>query len=129
MRSESIEIFFDVKRNLFCSDIGAESEVPFYDHVLLERHLNDFPKNPLIRQFMELVCIGLGRNPYWTAAEKREHIDWFRSYFNEKLNIFHETVHTGTVKSSSGATPKPVSTYKPKATPTSSAGTAAPVKK
>ena len=101
----------------FGIDIGPEADVPFYDHVLLERHLQDFPPNPLIRQFMELVCVGLGRNPYWTAEQKLEHIQWFRSFFNEKLNVFNETVHTGTIKSATPTATKPVSTYKPKPPP------------
>lgn len=100
-------------------DIGPEADVPFYEHVLLERHLNDFPNSPLIRQFMELVCIGLGRNPYWTAQQKLDHINWFRKFFNEKMHIFNETVHTGAIKTSvPPPTPtKPVSTSKPKPAP------------
>ncbi|CAF3332382.1 unnamed protein product [Rotaria socialis] len=100
-------------------DIGPVGDVPFYEHVLLERHLNDFPQSPLIRQFMELVCVGLGRNPYWTVEQKVEHINWFRKYFNDKMHIFNETVHTGAIKTSA-ATPsvtKPASTFKPKAPP------------
>ncbi|CAF0733999.1 unnamed protein product [Adineta ricciae] len=99
-------------------DVGAEADVPFYEHVLLERHLHDFPPSPLIRQFMELVCVGLGRNPYWTAKQKLDHINWFRTFFNEKINVLNETVHTGTVKTSAPpAAPKPASTYKPKPAP------------
>jgi hypothetical protein len=68
---------------------------------------------------MELVCIGLGRNPYWTVEQKLEHINWFRTYFNEKLHIFNETVHTGAIKTSVSVPPvaKPVSTFKPKPAP------------
>lgn len=92
--------------------------MPFYDHVLLERYLQDFPKSPLIRQFMELVCVGLGRNPYWTAEQKLEHINWFRRFFNEKMNVLNETVHTGEIRTSAAPAPaKPVSTYKPKPAP------------
>ncbi|CAF0782066.1 unnamed protein product [Adineta ricciae] len=99
-------------------DIGAEADVPFYEHVLLERHLHDFPPSPLIRQFMELVCVGLGRNPYWTAKQKLDHINWFRTFFNEKINVLNETVHTGVVKTpASPAASKPASTYKPKPAP------------
>jgi hypothetical protein len=112
-------------------DIGLEGDVPFYEHVLLERHLQDFPDTPLIRQFMELVCIGLGRNPYWTVEQKLEHIQWFRSFFNEKLQVFNETVSTGAVKKSASPTAnvKPVSTFKPKASivATTSAPKAVPV--
>ena len=110
----------------FLEDVGAEADVPFYDHVLLERHLQDFPNSPLIRQFMELVCIGLGRNPYWTAEQKLEHINWFRKYFNEKIEILNETVHTGVLKSAPTVSTKPVSTFKPKQTATPPPSAAAP---
>ena len=102
----------------FSIDIGSEADVPFYEHVLLERHLHDFPNSPLIRQFMGLVCVGLGRNPYWTVEQKIEHINWFRTFFNEKTNVFNETVHTGAIRTSaSSPAVKPVSTYKPKPAP------------
>lgn len=102
--------------------------MPFFNHVLLERHLQDFPKSPLIRQFMELVCVGLGRNPYWTAEQKLEHINWFRTYFNEKMNVLNETVHTGEIRTSApAAAAKPVSTYKPKPAPTPAPPKVAPV--
>ena len=67
---------------------------------------------------MELVCVGLGRNPYWTVEQKVDHINWFRKFFNDKMNIFNETVHTGAIKTSGTPTPaKPVSTFKPKPAP------------
>jgi hypothetical protein len=67
---------------------------------------------------MELVCVGLGRNPYWTVEQKLEHINWFRTFFNEKMNIFNETVHTGAIKTTAPSPiAKPVSTYKPKPAP------------
>jgi hypothetical protein len=67
---------------------------------------------------MELVCVGLGRNPYWTVEQKLEHINWFRTFFNEKMNIFNETVHKGIIKTSAPPpATKPVSTYKPKPPP------------
>ena len=109
-------------------DISSEADAPFYEHVLLERHLHEFPNSPLIRQFMELVCIGLGRNPYWTVEQKVEHIDWFRNFFNEKTNVFNETVHTGAIKTSAPPpVAKPVSTYKPKPTPPPAPPKIAPV--
>lgn len=36
---------------------------------------------------MELICIGLSKNPYLTVQEKREHIEWYRNYFDEKSHI------------------------------------------
>jgi hypothetical protein len=67
---------------------------------------------------MELVCVGLGRNPFWTVEQKLEHINWFRTFFKEKMDVFNETVHTGTIKiSAPPPVAKPVSTYKPKPAP------------
>ncbi|KJH44084.1 hypothetical protein DICVIV_09894 [Dictyocaulus viviparus] len=52
--------------------IGPEAEVPFYDHIFLERHLPGLgiPKDGPIAHFMELVCVGLSKNPYMTVTKK-----------------------------------------------------------
>lgn len=34
---------------------------------------------------MELVLVGLAKNPYMTAEKKRMHIDAFASYFKEAI--------------------------------------------
>lgn len=39
---------------------------------------------------MELICIGLSKNPYLTVQEKREHIEWYRNYFDEKSHILQK---------------------------------------
>lgn len=39
---------------------------------------------------MELICIGLSKNPYLTVQEKREHIEWYRNYFDEKNHILQK---------------------------------------
>lgn len=39
---------------------------------------------------MELVCVGLSKNPYLSVKEKREHIEWYRDYFNEKKKLLTE---------------------------------------
>lgn len=39
---------------------------------------------------MELICIGLSKNPYLTVQEKREHIEWYRNYFDEKSHILEK---------------------------------------
>jgi len=33
---------------------------------------------------MELVCVGLQRNPYITLEKKLGHIQWFREYFEDQ---------------------------------------------
>ncbi|XP_050436336.1 28S ribosomal protein S31, mitochondrial [Adelges cooleyi] len=68
-----------------------ESKVFFADHVFLEPLLDDWcPKKGPIRHFMELVCVGLSKNPYFTVEEKRDHINWFRQYFYEKNQLLKE---------------------------------------
>ena len=41
---------------------------------------------------MELVCVGLSKNPYISVEKKLEHINWFKDYFelpehNEILRV------------------------------------------
>ncbi len=45
------------------SGLEEEQNVPFYDHVLLDHLLEGFPDKGPVRQFMELVLIGLSNNP------------------------------------------------------------------
>lgn len=58
-----------------------EEAVGFDEHVFLEHLLDDFPKAGNIRQFMELVVTGLQQNPYLSVEDKKEHIEWFKDYF------------------------------------------------
>uniref|UniRef100_A0A182JPY0 Small ribosomal subunit protein mS31 n=1 Tax=Anopheles christyi TaxID=43041 RepID=A0A182JPY0_9DIPT len=70
-----------------------EANVPFTEHVFLEEHLEPWcPRKGPIRHFMELVCVGLSKNHYITAQEKREHLDWFRDYFEEKKEILKDLI-------------------------------------
>ena len=34
---------------------------------------------------MELVLVGLSKNPYMTAEKKREHIRWYAEYFKDAM--------------------------------------------
>ncbi|XP_077597008.1 small ribosomal subunit protein mS31 [Stigmatopora nigra] len=75
------------------NEAGMEEEasIPFHEHVFLDKHLEEgFPKQGPVRHFMELVVTGLSRNPYLTVQEKREHISWFRDYFNQKQDVLKE---------------------------------------
>jgi small subunit ribosomal protein S31 len=40
---------------------------------------------------MELVTVGLSKNPYLTIAQKKEHINWFRDFFEAQRSILIET--------------------------------------
>ncbi|EDV97631.1 28S ribosomal protein S31, mitochondrial [Drosophila grimshawi] len=72
-------------------DMHEEADVDFSEHIFLEQHLEDWcPNKGPIRHFMELVCVGLSKNPYVTAQDKKEHILWFRDYFEAKKDILKD---------------------------------------
>lgn len=41
---------------------------------------------------MELVCAGLGQNPYISAQEKLDHVAWFDGYFASKVEHIQAAV-------------------------------------
>ncbi|VDK38625.1 unnamed protein product [Gongylonema pulchrum] len=58
--------------------IGDEEDVPFYEHIFLDKYLAQYnlPDEGPVAQFMELVCIGLSKNPYMSIKKKHAHLDW-----------------------------------------------------
>lgn len=72
--------------------MDEEAKVGFHEHVFLEDQIQDFPRRGPIRHFMELVLVGLSKNPYLTVQHKREHIDWFRQYFKDKRDVLEEAL-------------------------------------
>lgn len=71
----------------------TEANVDFSEHVFLEQHLEGWcPDKGPIRHFMELVCVGLSKNPYITANEKKEHILWYRDYFDKKKDVLKDLI-------------------------------------
>lgn len=75
---------------LWLTLLGLEDDAEFYEHIFLDKYLEDFPKEESIRHFMELVTCGLSKNPYLSIQEKVEHIAWFRNYFKEKEELLKE---------------------------------------
>ncbi|GBM67693.1 28S ribosomal protein S31, mitochondrial [Araneus ventricosus] len=69
------------------TELAGEENVGFHEHVFLEQHLHGFPAKGPVRHFMELVVVGLSKNPYVSVERKIENIDWFREYFKEKEDI------------------------------------------
>ncbi|XP_017772384.1 PREDICTED: 28S ribosomal protein S31, mitochondrial [Nicrophorus vespilloides] len=68
-----------------------ENNVYFADHVFMERHLEPWcPHKGPVRHFMELVCVGLSKNPYMTVKEKTDHIEWYKNYFEDKMKLLKE---------------------------------------
>lgn len=65
-------------------DIGPEADVPFTDHVFLDRLTRDFPRVGPARNFIDLVVLGLSRNPDMTVEEKKQYVVWYGDYFREK---------------------------------------------
>lgn len=73
------------------SGMDNESNVFFAEHVFLEPLIDEWcPKKGPIRHFMELVCVGLSKNPFLSVEEKKDHINWFRQYFYEKNKLLNE---------------------------------------
>lgn len=70
--------------------MDEEASVAFENHVFVEEHLDSWcPKVGPVRIFMELVCVGLSKNPWLTVEQKKEHIEWYRNYFDEKQDILN----------------------------------------
>ena len=74
------------------SGMDEEASVSFHEHIFLEPLLEPFPRKGPIRHFMELVITGLSKNPHMSVTEKREHVMWFRDYFQEKKSVLDETI-------------------------------------
>ncbi|CAK1540275.1 unnamed protein product [Leptosia nina] len=68
-----------------------EENVHFSEHIFLDAHLEDWcPTRGPIKHFMELVCVGLSKNAFYTVQEKRDHIQWYREYFESKKDLLTE---------------------------------------
>lgn len=59
----------------------------FVDHVFLQSFWKkqNVPYSKSVEQFMELILIGLSKNPYMKVEKKREHITWFGNYFKDAI--------------------------------------------
>ncbi|KAL0277794.1 UNVERIFIED_CONTAM: hypothetical protein PYX00_004956 [Menopon gallinae] len=71
--------------------LDEEMKVDFTEHIFLEKHLEPWcPKTGPLRHFMELVIIGLSKNPYMSSQEKKEHIMWYKNYFEAHGKLLRE---------------------------------------
>ncbi|CAG9135912.1 unnamed protein product [Plutella xylostella] len=71
--------------------LEEENDVHFSEHIFLDAHLDGWcPSKGPIRHFMELVCVGLSKNPFYTVKEKRDHILWYKEYFESKKAVLTE---------------------------------------
>ncbi|CAH0592840.1 unnamed protein product [Chrysodeixis includens] len=81
--------------------LEEEQTVHFSEHIFLDAHLEGWcPKKGPIRHFMELVCVGLSKNAFYTVKEKKDHIMWYKEYFESKKDLLSE-VGVWDVKSTS----------------------------
>jgi small subunit ribosomal protein S31 len=85
-----------------------EKEVDFSEHVLLEMFLDDWcPSGGPVRHFMELVCVGLSKNHHLTAKEKKNHILWYRDYFEEKKELLGDLMTMQSMPQAQLESPQP----------------------
>ena len=88
--NENLSIFLTLSLSI---DIDEnEANIPFFDHVFLESYLEDFPQVEPIQQFMTLVLNGLSQNSFLDINEKKEIIEWYKKYFEEKLDFIKEAL-------------------------------------
>jgi small subunit ribosomal protein S31 len=72
--------------------LTEEAKVGFHEHIFLEHLLDKFPQKGPVRHFMELVVVGLSKNPCYTVEEKKAHIDWFAEYFKDKYHFLDDVI-------------------------------------
>lgn len=77
------------------NELGMDDEAKNYftEHVFLEKHLESWcPTKGPVKHFMELVCVGLSKNPNYTVTQKKEHIEWYRDYFAGKKELLESVI-------------------------------------
>lgn len=73
-----------------------EHNTDFTEHIMLESHLEGWcPTKGPVRHFMELVCVGLSKNNFYSAKEKKDHIMWYKTYFEVKKNYLGDLMTMG----------------------------------
>ena len=54
--------------------------------------MENFPQIEPVQQFMTLVLNGISLNSFLTLNEKKEIIEWYKKYFEEKLDIIKQAI-------------------------------------
>lgn len=73
--------------------MDEELQTSFTEHIFLEEFIETWcPKKGAVHNFMELVCIGLSKNPYLSVQQKHEHLEWYRNYFEEKREVLQRVI-------------------------------------
>ena len=85
--------------------MDTEAKTSFVDHVFLEQYLEGWcPERGPIRHFMELVCVGLSKNHHLPASDKKDHIMWYKEYFESKKDLLKTIIIDSSEKQSIEAT-------------------------
>lgn len=71
--------------------LDEEKKVPFEDHIFLDQHLKGFSDDERIQSFMQLVIMGLSKNPYITVERKVRVIDFYKNYFDSKRELYKQS--------------------------------------
>ncbi|KAK3907304.1 28S ribosomal protein S31, mitochondrial [Frankliniella fusca] len=75
-----------------------EANVDFTEHIFLDHHIEHWcPKEGPIKHFMELVLVGLSKNPYITVSEKIKTLQWYENYFMKHEALLKEINALGSV--------------------------------
>uniref|UniRef100_A0A2P2I2U9 Small ribosomal subunit protein mS31 n=1 Tax=Hirondellea gigas TaxID=1518452 RepID=A0A2P2I2U9_9CRUS len=73
------------------TDMYEEQNIGFHEHIFLERHISSWcPKTGPIAHFMELVCVGLSKNPHITVERKINVLSWYKQFFDERETLCRE---------------------------------------
>jgi small subunit ribosomal protein S31 len=70
----------------------SDANVPFHEHIFLDHYLEKFPLVEPLQEFMTLVLNGLSKNSFLSVQEKKDIINWYLEYFNEKLDVIKEAL-------------------------------------
>ncbi|KAE8745577.1 hypothetical protein FOCC_FOCC007688 [Frankliniella occidentalis] len=78
--------------------MDEEAKVDFTEHIFLDHHIEHWcPTEGPIRHFMELVLVGLSKNPFITVAEKIDTLKWYEEYFSKHEALLKEINALGSV--------------------------------
>lgn len=71
--------------------MDEEAATDFTEHIFLDHHIEHWcPKEGPVKHFMELVTVGLSKNPYITVAKKKETLQWYENYFLQNQALLEE---------------------------------------
>ncbi|XP_074594109.1 mitochondrial ribosomal protein S31 [Brevipalpus obovatus] len=70
--------------------LEEQAKVPFYEHVLLDDLLEDLPDSEPVKEYMELVMVGITNNPYTTPERKKTLVRWYVDYFKKRESLLQQ---------------------------------------